>query len=165
MGAVYLATDQRFGSSVALKETLVAGEPLRRAFEREARLLNTLQHAALPHVIDYFFEGEGQFLVMQFIPGEDLGHMLRRSGGPFSIDDVLKWADQLLDLLDYLHTHEPAIVHRDIKPENLKLTQRGNVILLDFGLAKGLAEGAPGTTQATGSILGYTPHYASLEQI
>jgi serine/threonine protein kinase len=60
MGAVYLATDQRFGSSVALKETLVAGEPLRRAFEREARLLNTLQHAALPHVIDHFFEGEGQ---------------------------------------------------------------------------------------------------------
>ena len=165
MGAVYLATDQRFGSSVALKETLVAGEPLRRAFEREARLLNTLQHASLPHVIDHFFEGDGQFLVMQYIPGEDLGHMLRRRQEPFPVDDVLRWADQLLDLLDYLHTHEPPIVHRDIKPENLKLTQRGNVILLDFGLAKGLADQAVSTTQGSASIVGYTPHYASLEQI
>jgi serine/threonine protein kinase len=164
MGAVYLATDRRFGSTVALKQTLVSGEPLRKAFEREARLLNTLQHAALPHVIDYFFEGEGQFLVMQFIPGDDLGQMLKRRAEPFPVEDVLAWADQLLDLLDYLHTHEPPIVHRDIKPENLKLTRRGNIILLDFGLAKGHAEQAAATTQSA-SIVGYTPHYAPLEQI
>ncbi len=164
MGAVYEATDQRFNSRVALKQTLVTTEPLRKAFEREARLLNTLQHAALPHVIDYFFEAEGQFLVMQYIPGDDFGQMLRRRGQPFPVEDVLQWADQLLDLLDYLHTHQPPIVHRDIKPENLKLTPRGNVILLDFGLAKGLAEQAAGTTHAP-SIVGYTPNYAPLEQI
>ncbi len=162
MGAVYLATDQRFGSKVALKETLVSGDQLRKAFEREAKLLNTLQHAGLPHVIDHFFEGDGQFLVMQYIAGEDLGAMLTARGTPFPVDDVLRWTDQLLDLLDYLHTQEPPIIHRDIKPENLKLTPRGNVILLDFGLAKGLAEQF---TQTTGSVLGYTPNYASLEQI
>ncbi len=67
MGAVYLATDQRFGSTVALKETFFSDESLRRAFEREARLLNNLRHAALPVVIDHFAEGDGQFLVMQFI--------------------------------------------------------------------------------------------------
>ncbi|MBK6425070.1 MAG: protein kinase [Blastocatellia bacterium] len=164
MGAVYLATDRRFGSTVALKQTLVTGEQLRKAFEREARLLNTLQHAAMPHVIDYFFEGEGQFLVMQFIPGEDLGHMLRSRPGPFEVPNVVLWLDELLDLLDYLHTHEPPIIHRDIKPENLKLTPRGKIILLDFGLAKGLAE-LGSATQSTASVIGYTPAYASLEQI
>ena len=145
MGAVYLATDRRFGSTVALKQTLVSGEQLGKAFEREAKLLNSLQHASMPHVIDYFFEGEGQFLVMQFIPGEDLGHMLRARGGPFDVPNVLVWMDELLDLLDYLHTHEPPVIHRDIKPENLKLTPRGKIILLDFGLAKGLTEGGSAT--------------------
>jgi serine/threonine protein kinase len=163
MGAVYEATDRRFGSTVALKQTLVAGDALRRAFEREARLLNTLQHAGLPHVIDYFFEGDGQFLVMQYIPGDDLGQMLRRRAEPFPVGNVVTWADQLLDLLDYLHTHEPPIIHRDIKPENLKLTRRGNIILLDFGLAKGLAEQAAATNAS--SVVGYTPNYAPLEQI
>ena len=164
MGAVYLATDRRFGSTVALKQTLVTGDQLLKAFEREAKLLNSLQHASMPHVIDYFFEGEGQFLVMQFIPGEDLGHMLRARGGPFEVPNVLVWMDELLDLLDYLHTHEPPVIHRDIKPENLKLTPRGKIILLDFGLAKGLTEGGS-ATQSTASVVGYTPAYASLEQI
>ncbi|MBO0797329.1 MAG: serine/threonine protein kinase, partial [Blastocatellia bacterium] len=76
---------------------------------------------------------------------------------------VLRWADQLLDALEYLHSQKPAIIHRDIKPQNLKLTPRGEVILLDFGLAKGItnqpAEGG------SPSIRGYTPNYASLEQI
>src|SRR5215813_7744487 len=110
MGAVYEATDRTFGSTVALKETLIVDELLRKAFEREARLLNSLHHAALPHVFDYFFEGAGQFLVMQFIPGEDLGQQLKRHHRPFPSDQVLKWMDQLLDLLDYLHGHEPPII-------------------------------------------------------
>ncbi|MCC6742974.1 MAG: protein kinase [Acidobacteria bacterium] len=163
MGAVYLATDQTFGSTVALKETLIADELLRKAFEREARLLNSLHHAALPHVFDYFFESEGQFLVMQFIPGEDLGQHMKKAGRGFDPAYVLKWADQLLDALDYLHSHEPPIVHRDIKPENLKLTQRGDVILLDFGLAKGAVDQM--TLVSNKSLFGYTPHYAPFEQV
>src|SRR5918997_4896149 len=137
MGAVYIATDQRFGSTVALKETFFSDPSLRRAFEREARLLNHLRHPALPRVSDHFTEEEGQFLVMEYIPGEDLAEKLKERDGAFTLSEVLNWADQLLDALDYLHTQEPAIVHRDIKPQNLKLTSRGQIILLDFGLAKG----------------------------
>src|SRR5690349_12475856 len=164
MGAVYEAIDQRLDTTVALKETLFADERLRKQFEREARLLARLHHPALPRVTDHFAEGDGQFLVMQFIPGDDLSEMMTRKRGPFLADQVLTWADQLLDALDYLHTQDPQIVHRDIKPQNLKLTSRGQIILLDFGLAKGQA-GDISRVTTSASIYGYTPNYAPLEQI
>ena len=164
MGTVYEAIDQRLDTTVALKETFFADERLRKQFEREARLLARLHHPALPRVSDHFSEGEGQFLVMQFIPGDDLSEMMTQRRGPFPADQVLTWADQLLDALDYLHTQEPQIVHRDIKPQNLKLTARGQIILLDFGLAKGQAGEISRVTTAA-SIFGYTPNYAPLEQI
>jgi serine/threonine protein kinase len=164
MGAVYVATDQRFGSTVALKETFFDEPGLRKAFEREARLLNHLRHPALPRVSDHFAEDEGQFIVMEFIAGDDLAEKLRERGGAFPLSEVLNWADQLLDALDYLHTQEPPIIHRDIKPQNLKLTPRKHIVLLDFGLAKGtLAHQAAGT--ATKSVFGYSRNYAPLEQI
>ena len=164
MGAVYEAVDQRLDTTVALKETLFADERLRKQFEREARLLARLHHPALPRVSDHFSEGDGQFLVMQFIPGDDLSEMMTRKHGPFPVDQVLTWADQLLDALDYLHTQDPQIIHRDIKPQNLKLTSRGQIILLDFGLAKGQA-GEISRVTTSASIFGYTPNYAPLEQI
>lgn len=164
MGAVYEARDQRLGNTIALKETFFEDELLRKAFEREARLLAGLRHPALPRVIDHFTEGAGQFLVMEFIPGSDLEEMFKEKGGPFPLKDVMKWADQLLDALDYLHTQETPIIHRDIKPQNLKLAARGQIILLDFGLAKGSAAGMS-QASAAGSIFGYTPTYAPLEQV
>jgi hypothetical protein len=164
MGAVYEAIDQRLDTTVALKETLFTEERLRKQFEREARLLARLHHPALPRVSDHFSEGDGQFLVMQFIPGDDLSEMMTRKRSPFPANQVLTWADQLLDALDYLHTQDPQIVHRDIKPQNLKLTSRGQIILLDFGLAKGQAGEISRVTTAA-SIFGYTPNYAPLEQI
>ena len=164
MGAVYEAIDQRLDTTVALKETLFSEERLRKQFEREARLLARLHHPALPRVSDHFSEGDGQFLVMQFIPGDDLSEMMTRKRSPFPPNQVLTWADQLLDALDYLHTQDPQIVHRDIKPQNLKLTSRGQIILLDFGLAKGQAGDISRVTTAA-SIFGYTPNYAPLEQI
>src|SRR5687767_10826435 len=118
MGTVYEAVDERLDTTVALKETLFTDEARRKQFEREARLLARLHHPALPKVFDHFTEGDGQFLVMQFIPGEDLEEICKRSGSAFPQDKVLKWADQLLDALEYLHTQEPPIVHRDIKPQN-----------------------------------------------
>jgi serine/threonine protein kinase len=163
MGAVYLAKDQRLRSTVALKETFFEDESLRKAFEREAELLANLRHSALPRVIDHFTEDKGQFLVMEFITGDDLEAMLKRKGGAFSPDEALTWADQLLDALDYLHTQQPPIIHRDIKPQNLKLTSRNQIILLDFGLAKGSAGDM--SQVAAGSVLGYTPTYAPLEQV
>jgi serine/threonine protein kinase len=164
MGAVYEAVDERLDSTIALKETFFADERLRKQFEREARLLARMHHPALPRVSDHFAEGEGQFLVMHFIDGDDLGAMSAKRGGPFPEEQVLIWADQLLDALDYLHTQDPQIIHRDIKPQNLKLTPRGQIILLDFGLAKGQA-GEVSRVTTSASIFGYTPNYAPLEQI
>src|SRR6476659_10545821 len=76
MGAVYEAIDQRLDTTVALKETLFTDERLRKQFEREARLLARMHHQALPRVSDHFNEDDGQFLVMQFIAGDDLAAML-----------------------------------------------------------------------------------------
>src|SRR5215212_7178406 len=164
MGAVYEAVDERLHRTVALKETLADTEELKRAFEREARLLANLRHPVLPKVIDHFTEDDGQFLVMEFIPGSDLGELLSRRARPFSPAEVAAWADQLLDALDYLHTFEPPIIHRDIKPANLKLTAQGKIVLLDFGLAKGVAGQMTRTTSGL-SVVGYTLNYAALEQI
>ena len=164
MGAVYEALDERLDTVVALKETLFTDERLRKQFEREARLLARMHHPALPRVSDHCEEGDGQFLVMQFVAGDDLDQMMRAKQAPFPPDQVLNWGDQLLDALDYLHTQDPQIIHRDIKPQNLKITARGQIILLDFGLAKGQSGGVSVVTTSA-SIFGYTPNYAPLEQI
>ena len=164
MGAVYVATDERFGSVVAIKETLCMDDNYRKAIEREARLLNSLKHNALPKVTDHFLESNGQFLVMEYIPGEDLCCILEERGEPFEVVQVLEWADQLLEALEFLHSQENPVIHRDIKPQNLKVTPKGQIILLDFGLAKGNVTGAGNQTNSK-SIFGYSRNYASLEQI
>ena len=168
MGEVYLAVDQRLGSAVALKRTFFAGdEMLSNAFEREARILARMRHPVLPKVSDHFSEGDEQYLVMEHISGDDLSKRLEAAGKPFPLSWVMFWADQLLDALSYLHSHEPPIIHRDIKPQNLKLTDENHVILLDFGLSKN-STGQTKITDSggsTGSVVGYTPHYAPMEQI
>ena len=163
MGAVYEAVDQRLGKTVALKETLSSDPSTRRQFEREARLLAGMQHQALPQVTDHFVEGNRAFLVMQFIGGVDLAKIITQQPGPFPRDQVIAWADQLLDALIYLHSRDRQVIHRDIKPHNLKLTAGGQIALLDFGLAK--AQLADSSITASQSFFGYTRHYAPLEQI
>jgi serine/threonine protein kinase len=163
MGAVYEATDQRLGNRVALKQKLVNGARLAKAFEREARLLARLHHPALPRVTDYFSERSDQFLVMEFIPGENLAELLKRRERTFGVQEVLLWGDQLLDALQYLHRQQPIVVHRDIKPQNLKQHTNGGIVLLDFGLAKGGI--ALGEDSSLRSLPGATPAYAPLEQL
>lgn len=163
MGAVFLARDQRLGNTVALKETFFTDSMLLAAFEREARLLAGLRHAGLPKVMDHFAEDNGQFLVMELIPGADLQDLLQEGGRTFQPEEVLEWADQILDALDYLHSQNPPIIHRDIKPQNLKLTSRNQIVLLDFGLAKSAANST--NTESGQSLFAYTPSYAPLEQI
>jgi hypothetical protein len=164
MGCVYEAVDNRLGRSVALKMALVRAAHLRRAFEREARILANLNHPALPRVIDHFGEGDEQFLVMDYVPGLDLKALLEQQGWPFAESEVLGWGDELLDALEYLHSHDPAVVHRDIKPSNLKLTAKRGIVLLDFGLAKG-AVGQTASATLSRSIMGYSPHFAPPEQM
>ncbi|CAN5799259.1 hypothetical protein BH20ACI4_BH20ACI4_01410 [soil metagenome] len=164
MGEVYLAVDQRLGSAIAIKRTyFTEDEHLGDAFEREARTLARLRHPVLPKVSDHFNENENQYLVMEHISGDDLSKRLETNKKPFPINWVLFWADQLLDALNYLHSHEPPIIHRDIKPQNLKLTSDNQIVLLDFGLAKDSVGQTKITT--TGSVVGFTPHYAPMEQI
>ena len=164
MGAVYEAIDQRLDAVVALKETFSVDDRLRRQFEQEARLLAQLHHPALPRVSDYFTEGDRAFLVMQFIAGVDLAEIIATQPGPLPRNQVIAWADQLLDALIYLHTRERQIIHRDIKPHNLKVTANGQIALLDFGLAKAQTTDASGSNSST-SIFGYTRRYSPLEQI
>jgi len=164
MGAVYEAIDLRLGHTVALKQTLTNDEEQWKQFEREARLMAWLNHPALPRVSDYFTEGHRAFFVMQFVEGSDLAEIIAQQPGPMPRNSVVAWADQLLDALIYLHTHERQIIHRDIKPHNLKVTRGGQIVLLDFGLAKTQAADPSGALSCT-SVFGYTPRYAPLEQI
>ena len=168
MGAVYEAIDERFGEPIALKEIIIdLSDPRRRnsilkAFEREAKSLAKASHESIPFVRDYFSEMNRQFLVMELISGSDLGEMLAARGTYFPVEDALKWLDQILDALDYLHTLEPPIIHRDIKPHNLKLTSRRKIKLLDFGIVK---SNEAGKTETSGTFAGATLEYSPIEQI
>lgn len=164
MGTVYEAKALRLNATVALKETHFEDERLRKQFEREAQLLANLRHPALPRVIDHFDESDGLYLVMDFVEGDDLWEMLKKRVEPFPVADVLKWAGQLLDALQYLHTQSPPVIHRDIKPQNLKLAEDGRLILLDFGLAKGMSDAAQSMVSSR-TVMGFSLPYAPLEQI
>jgi serine/threonine protein kinase len=126
-------------------------------------LLAGLRHQALPKVIDFFSDYEGQFLVMEYIPGADLAVLLEERKGPFPLADVLDWGTQLLRVVDYLHRQTPPVVHHDIKPQNLKLTDDHEIILLDLGMIKG--ENAVATRTVGRSLHSYTLTYAPPEQI
>lgn len=165
MGAVYEAYDQRLNIRVALKQATTNQPELAKAFMNEAHLLASLRHAGLPRVIDYFSDDQGQFLVMEYIPGPDLAGLLQECQSPFPLDQVAVWVDQLCAILEYLHHQQPPIIHRDIKPQNIKPNQQDQLVLLDFGLAKGSAAFNIHTTKKAASVFGYTPQYASLEQV
>ena len=173
MGAVYEAHDNVFDTTVALKEILIdltkvttpkQQQMISHAFEREAKILAMVKHEAFPHVRDYFVETDSQYLVMELVDGEDLGSLLERRQSPFPLANVLHWTTQLLDALDYLHGLNPPVVHRDIKPQNLKLTSRGKIKLLDFGIAKGKDAPAEATI-SNQTFVAATLNYSPLEQI
>ncbi|MGI8638718.1 MAG: serine/threonine protein kinase [Pyrinomonadaceae bacterium] len=162
-GAVYLAEDTRFSGNnrVAIKKILQTNEFTAKAFHNEANLLYNLSHPNLPKVTNCFQEENANFIVMDFITGEDLMQKLKK-GTRFTVEEVLTIADKVLDALEYLHSF--LIYHRDIKPHNIKIDEAGKIFLLDFGTAKGQLDEktVPITDQ---SITGYTPFYAPLEQV
>lgn len=169
MGSIYLAEDIRLeGRQCALKEvqheSSLSDDTLHQAkeqFLREAQILARLDHPNLPKVSDYFSEVNREYLVMDFVPGEDLRSLMlaaRRKKTFLSEREVLGWTNQLADALHYMHSQEPPILHRDIKPSNLKLTPSGLIKLVDFGLVKLLASEEMTITilQGRGTAL-YTP--------
>jgi len=164
MGAVYEAIDLRLGHRVAVKLALTKDKELWKQFESEARLMAQLNHPVLPRVSDYFKEADRAFFVMEFVDGANLAEIIARRREPLPAHTVVAWADQLLDALMYLHSHERQVIHRDIKPHNLKITPAGKIVLLDFGLAKSQAAGVT-ELELCRSIFGFSPRYAPLEQI
>lgn len=157
MGAVYRAIDENLGMNVALKENLFTTDEYARQFRREAVILATLRHPNLTRVTDHFVvEGQGQYLVMDYIEGEDLRQRMDRLGA-IDEDEAIIIGIALCDALSYLESCNPPIVHRDIKPGNVKITPQGQIFLVDFGLAKIIQSGQATTTGARAMTPGYSP--------
>jgi len=161
MGRVYLSNDTRLANRpVAVKE-MVVGDGIREKkaiedFTREANVLARLSHPGIPTLIDHFAENSRHYLVMEFVAGGDLQHVLDQLGpkGKVAEDKVLRWARQMLDVLDFLHGQKPPIIYRDLKPGNIMIDKDGRAMLIDFGIARFLPPGGRGTQ--IGSV-GYAP--------
>jgi serine/threonine protein kinase len=168
MAAVYQVIDTwQPGTLWAVKEMSDAalGDPAEHeyavhSFFQEANLLRTLSHPNLPRVIDVFTEGGKHYLVMEYVPGKTLFEMLQQQRRPFTEVEVLPWALQLCDVLDYLHNQNPKIIFRDLKPSNIMITTQGQVKLIDFGIARFFKPGKSVDTMALG-----TPGFAAPEAL
>ncbi|MGE5465225.1 MAG: protein kinase domain-containing protein [Syntrophothermus sp.] len=157
MGSVYRAVDENLGVDVAVKENLFTTEEYARQFRLEAVILANLRHPNLPRVTDHFVkDDQGQYLVMDYIEGEDLRQRMERAGN-ISEDEAILMGAAMCDALTYLHTRKPPILHRDIKPGNVKITPDGHIFLVDFGLAKVLHGSQATTTGARAMTPGYSP--------
>lgn len=163
MSAVYVAEDLRMGDLiVAVKEMRVghAGntEALQKAvaeFHREAAVLAQLTHPHLPRVFDQFAHDGVEYLVMEFVPGETLQQRLNASLLPCGEEQVRAWGCQLCEVLQYLHTRTPPLIYRDLKPANVMLRPDGQLVLLDFGIARYFSP-EQGDTAVFGTV-GYAP--------
>ena len=136
MGDVYQATDSKLGRSVAIKllpEAFARDADRVARFEREARVLASLNHSNIAAIYGVEESADRKFLVMELVGGETLAERIKR--GPIPIDESLGIAKQICEALEA--AHEKGIVHRDLKPANVKITPEGKVKVLDFGLAKG----------------------------
>lgn len=156
-GAVYRAWDINLNHACALKLNLDTSAEAQRQFQREASTLAALSHPNLPRVTDHFFvQGQGQFLIMDYVDGEDLETTLVREGR-LSPERALAIITQVADALAYLHQQNPPIIHRDIKPANIRITPDGRVFLVDFGLVKVYDQQLRTTIGARAVTPGYSP--------
>jgi eukaryotic-like serine/threonine-protein kinase len=173
MGAVYQAEDLRLeGRLCAIKEVCPdlstdqgSRDQAHAQFYREASTLARLDHPNLPKVSDYFSDDGREYLVMDFVPGKDLRQLLNEAIEKRTFlpeQQVLRWAAQLCDAVEYLHAQNPPVLHRDIKPDNARLTPGNTIKLVDFGLVKVMA---PDETKTVTILQGLgTVQYTPLEQ-
>ncbi len=164
MGSVYRARDLHFPNVVklvAVKEMInqspdtTVRDTIVKNFEREANILVTLNHPSIPRIFDFFTHEERSYLVMELIFGKDLEAILKSTLDPIREDQVILWAIEVCDVLEYLHTHRPEpIIFRDIKPQNLMVNQQNHIVIVDFGIAKIFKSGQKGTMIGTE---GYSP--------
>ncbi|MEW5867730.1 MAG: bifunctional serine/threonine-protein kinase/formylglycine-generating enzyme family protein [Chloroflexota bacterium] len=160
-GAVYRAWDLNLSGPCAIKENFDTSPESQKQFAREASLLFNLRHPALPKVFDAFsLPGQGQYLVMEYIEGQDLEQLLQQAGGPLDEAQALPWIEQVCEALVYLHGQEPPVIHRDLKPANIRITPQGQAVLVDFGIAK-LYDAQLRTTMGARAV---TPGFSPPEQ-
>jgi serine/threonine-protein kinase len=156
MGAVYKAFDLNLEIAVALKENLLRTPQSIKQFKKEALILARLRHSGLPRVTAHFSSGDQQYLVMDFIEGQNLWELVHKGESPLDEKQALRYIIQVCQAVSYLHNHNPKIIHRDIKPQNIKVTPDGRAVLVDFGIAK-IAEGDnPTETGARGVTHGFS---------
>lgn len=160
MGQVYLAEDLHEGNrQVVIKQTKIfekdaeEKEEMRRVFLRESEILNKLNHRGIVKLTDKFLSPDFMFLVMEYVPGQNLSTIVANEG-PLSSETVIKIAIQCCDVLEYLHGLSPPIIYRDLKPSNLILRPDGLVVFVDFGIAKDFEPKGPSTRVVTS---GYAP--------
>jgi len=164
MSVVYKGRDTRFKGvyrPCAIKEMIdrspnsqTRGITLKN-FEREASLLATLNHPAIPKIYDYFVVEGRIYLVLEFIEGNNLEDILDESTDALEEERVVRWAIQICDVLSYLHNHKPEpIIFRDIKPSNVMIAPDERIVLIDFGIARIFEADQKGTMIGTE---GYSP--------
>ena len=173
MGAVYRALDVRFNRPCAVKEMLddfqneADHNQAVEWFKREATLLLDLNHPCIPRVRDFFVEDERHYLVMDFIEGRTLGEVLEKEGniagleGAHGVSEARarSWAQQICNVLSYLHRQTPPVIFRDLKPSNVMVTSKDEIKLIDFGIARPFQQ-----TQRQSTII-MTIGYAPPEQL
>lgn len=164
MSVVYKGRDLRFKGvyrPCAIKEMIdrspnsqTRGITLKN-FEREASLLATLNHPAIPKIYDYFVVGGRIYLVLEYIEGNNLEDLLEETATPLEEERVVRWAVHICDVLSYLHNHKPEpIIFRDMKPSNVMITPDERIVLIDFGIARIFEADQKGTMIGTE---GYSP--------
>lgn len=157
-GSVYLATDTVSGQQYAVKESRDSDPNIQDQFKREANILLALTHPGLPRVTDEFPQENAQYLVMEYVEGEDCQEIIERTKAPLALATVVGWIHQVCEALTYLHECTPPVIHRDVKPANIRVTPGGQAKLVDFGIAKLYVSGRPTSTaiSRTGTQ-GYSP--------
>jgi serine/threonine protein kinase len=157
MGSIYRSIDDNLGVEVAVKENLFTTEEYARQFRREAIILASLKHPNLPRVSDHFvIDGQGQYLVMDYIAGEDLRERMDRVS-TISEEESIVVGVAICDAMAYMHSQNPPVLHRDIKPGNVRISPNGQIFLVDFGLAKIVQGGQQTSTGARAMTPGYSP--------